>query len=256
MKKGALLLAMMQVLAAFAPAFAEETLSLEAARSLGLANSRSIARLNLTLQSKLLDEKAQTYTLLTSLSLGASASITLWNQEGIQIPRIEEHFSAGLSFGVSQKLYDGGKYPVLKAINAITREITRREALAEYFAVLDAVDTAYYGVLEAAAAYNAADAALETALLSLSLAELRFESGMIRSGEYLQALAEKEAKETSRNQARGALALSTLKLRSLTGLKDIPALEGVNFAPYEELLQRLGNLSPEAFEGIYRTEPA
>jgi outer membrane protein TolC len=256
MKKGALLLAMMQVLAAFAPAFApafaEETLSLEAARSLGLANSRSLARLNLTLQSKLLDEKAQTYTLLPSLSLGASASITLWNQEGIQIPRIEEHFSAGLSFGVSQKLYDGGKYPVLKAINAITREITRREALAEYFAVLDAVDTAYYGVLEAAAAYNAADAALETALLSLSLAELRFESGMIRSGEYLQALAEKEAKETSRNQARGALALSTLKLRSLTGLKDIPALEGVNFAAYEELLQRLGNLSPEAFEGIYR----
>ncbi|MDR1956916.1 MAG: TolC family protein [Treponema sp.] len=231
---------------------AEETLTLEAARGLGLANSRSLAQFNLTLQSNLLDEKAQTYTMLPSLSLGASASITLWNQEGIQLPRIEEHFSGGANFGISQKLYDGGKYPVLKAINAITTDITRKEARSEYFAVLDAVDTAYYGVLEASAAYNAAEAALETAVLSLSFAELRFESGMIRSGEYLQALAEKEAKEASRNQARGAVALSILKLRNLTGLKEIPALEGVDFAAYEELLRRLGDLSPEAFDGVYR----
>jgi outer membrane protein TolC len=242
------MMAMMQVLAVFA----EETLSLEAARSFGLANSRSLAKFNLTLQSTVLEGKAQTYTLLPSLSLGASASISLWNQEGILLPRIEENFNGGLSFGISQKLYDGGKYPVLKAINAITQEITRKEALAEYFAVLDAVDGAYYSVLEAAAAYEATKSALETAALGLSLAEIRFESGMIRSGEYLQALAEKEAKETSCNQAKGVLALSTLKLRSLTGLKEIPSLEGVNFAAYEGLLERLGNLSPAAFEGIYQ----
>ncbi|MDR2633921.1 MAG: TolC family protein [Treponema sp.] len=248
MRKQAVLLVMMQVCAVFA----EESLSLEAARGLGLANSRSLAQLSLSLQGVLLEGKAQTYTLLPSLSLGASASVNLWNEEGLLLPGIAENFSGALSIGVSQKLYDGGKAPVLKAINAITQEITRKEALAEYFAVLDAVDGAYYSVLEAAAALNAAEAALETAALGLSLGEIRFESGMIRSGEYLQALAEKEAKETSLHQARGALALSSLKLQSLLGLRELPPLEGLDFAAYEGLLERLGNLSQAGFEELYR----
>ncbi|MDR3333763.1 MAG: TolC family protein [Treponema sp.] len=223
-------------------------ISLEQVRTLVLANSRSLAKYNLMIKSSLLDEKSQTYTNLPSLSLGVSASMNLWGQQILL-----DSLSTGANFSVSQKLWDGGKNTVLKAINAISTEITRQDALAEYYTVLDAADAAYYGVLEAAAALDAAKAALETAALSLSIAEARLESGMIRYGDYLQALSDKAAKETTWNQARRDLTLNIAKLRSLTGLRELPGLEALDFAAYEEPLQKLAALSEQAIDALYWT---
>ncbi|MDR3343320.1 MAG: TolC family protein [Treponema sp.] len=217
-----------------------ENLTLEQVRSLALANSRSLAKYNLAIKSSILDEKSQTYTNLPSLSLGASASMNLWGERSLQ-----DSLSAGASFSVSQKLWDGGKNRVLKSINAITTEITRKDALAEYYTVLDGADTAYYGALEATTSLEAANAALEAAALGLAIAEARLESGMISYGDYLQALADKEARETGRNQARRDVTLSIAKLKNLTRLQKIPPLAEVNFDDYEELIQKLATL-PEA----------
>ncbi|MDL2229645.1 TolC family protein, partial [Treponema sp. OttesenSCG-928-L16] len=149
---------------------------------------------------------------------------------------------------LSQTLWNSGKNSVLKAINKISTEITRKEALAEYFSVLDAADSAYYGVLKAQAAMDAADHSLEAAALSLSMAEVRLEGGIINYGDYLQAVAEHESKKTSRNQAKRDLALSWAQFRADTGITGADALEAVDFGSYESLIQGLSVFPDENFD--------
>ena len=216
------------------------SLDLETVRNLALANSRSLARYNLAVESAHLDEKLQKYSVLPSLSLGASASANILGEVSLK-----DSLSTGASFSLNQQLYNGGKNGLLKSINRMAAGIARQEALAEYFAVLDAVDAAYYGALEAGAALDASDAALEAAVLALATAEIRLESGMIEYGDYLQALAEKEAKETARNQARRDRTLGLVTLKNLTGLADLSPLEELGFEAWEEIIQKLAGLSEE-----------
>jgi outer membrane protein TolC len=233
--KTAVLLVM--VILAQAPAFG---LDLETARTLALANSRSLARYNLAVESAQLDEKIRQYGTLPSLSLGASASANIPGEVSLR-----DSFSAGASFGVTQQIYNGGRNAILKSINGMAAGIARQEALEEYFAVLDAADAAYYGVLGAAAALEASEAALEAAVFALSMAEIRLESGMIGYGDYLQALAEKESRETARNQARRDVTISKITLKNLTGLAELPEPEELDFEAWEEIIQKLAGLSEE-----------
>jgi outer membrane protein TolC len=225
---------------------AAEGMGLEELRDLALGHSRSLARFNLAVESSLLEEKSRQLGSLPSLSLGAQGSMNLWGETSMA-----DSLAAGASFGVSQTLWKGGKNSVLKAINAISLEITRQEALAEYYAVLAGADAAYYGVLEAEASLEAAEIALEAADLAFSMAELRLENGMISRGDYLQALAEREAKATSRNQARRDLTLAEARLKNLTGLGTIPPLAPVDFAAYDGAIQRLAALSEPEIDGLY-----
>ncbi len=122
----------------------------------------------------------------------------------------------------------------------------RKDALAEYFNVLDSIDNAYYAVLEASAALEAEEASLEAAVLGLSIAEIRQQSGMISAGDYLKALADRETRENSRNQARRSLALNMSKLKTLLGFAETDEtieLEQVDFNIYEETLNHLSNIS-------------
>lgn len=228
------------------------TLSLEEARSLALDASRSLAKYNLSVRSSTITEKTQFHSYLPSLSLDASASANLWGAG--ETPQAGESFRASASFGVSENLplWDGGKNAILRQINALGTESARQDALAGYYAALDASDAAYYGVLEAAANLEAAENALETAALSLSIAEVRRESGMISDAEHLQALAEKESKENARNQARQTLTLSRLKLKNLLGFAgELPELEDVDFSKHEPLIAALSGLDDSGTERVF-----
>ena len=229
-----------------------ETISLEEVKVFALANSRSLARYNLAIRSSELDERSRVYSNLPSLSLGASASMSLWNA-GNAAP-LENPFDtlgAGASFSVSQRIFEGGKSLVQKAINAIASESARKDAQAEYFNVLDSAENAYYAVLEALATLEAEESALATSGASLAIAEIRLANGMINSGDYLKALAEKETRENTRNQARRNLALSITKLKSLTGLSQLPDLEEIDFSRYEDLILYLGNISDREADSLY-----
>ena len=240
------------MLAAQGMAFAQgEPLSLERARELALLNSRSLARYNLAIQSSLLNEKTQRYQDLPSFSLGASASTSLWTKDGVPQDLMKNTFSAGASFGVSQRLWNGGKNSVLKAINSLGTEISRQDALAEYHAVLNSADTCYYAVLEAAAALEASESSLETASLSLTMAEIRRQSGMINDAAYLQALAEKAGRETARNQSRRDLAVAGLRLKDLLGLDETPALQAVDFDSREGLILLLSNSDDRGIDNLF-----
>jgi outer membrane protein len=219
-----------------------EQITIDDVRALALANSPSLARFQLAVDTARLDEKTRVYSNLPSPSLGVSASGQLWGGD----TSLQDSMRTGASFSVSQKLFDGGKSIYLKAINAINTEVTRQEALTAYFTVLDTADSAYYELLKAAAALETKAAALETAVLALSMSELRLQSGMISRGDYLKAMAEQGQAETAWNRAVRDLTVSKASLKNITGLGEIPEPAAIDFKVYEDTIRLLSVLSEDS----------
>jgi outer membrane protein TolC len=226
-----------------------QVLTLDQARTLALTNSRSLARYELSIRSSILDERNQLYSMLPSVSAEYNASISYMKDWEFLNP--VDTFNAGATLSITQVIFQGGKSFIQKATSAIATESVRRDVLAEYFSVLDSVDNAYYAALEAAATLEAEESTLESAILSLSIAEIRQSSGMINQGDYLKALADLEARENSRNQARRNLSLSMAKLRSITGLSQTVELEQIDFSVYENVLLRLAAISDEETDALF-----
>ena len=216
-----------------------ETLTIEQIRLLALSNSRVLSKYNLNIESYILNEKAQNYRNLPSFSLGGSAGGTLWGGD----TNIPERYDAGANISLSQKIWDGGRNSVMNSINKLSTDIARKEALQEYFRVLDAADAAYYGVLEAKTALDAAAAMLEVSQIGLEIAQIRHESGVISVGDYLRAVAENESQRTNQNLARRDLLLSMARLRSITGFRGTPMLQEIDFENYETIIQKLSELT-------------
>jgi outer membrane protein TolC len=226
-----------------------QTLNLERARELALANSRSLAKCELALRSSILDERNQLYDMLPSVSAGYSASIDYLREWNFVNP--VDTFTAEATFSVTQIVFQGGKSFIKKAISAIATESVRKSALAEDFNVLDAADNAYYAALEAYATLEAEEFSLQAAVLALSIAQIRRESGMINQGEYLKALADSEDCENSRNQARRNLTFNIAKLKALIGVNGHFELEQIDFSAYEEVLTRLSGISDEQADALF-----
>ena len=227
-----------------------QSINLEEARNLALANSRSLAKYTMAIRGSILDERNQLYSMLPSLSAGYSASMGYLDKDWNFVNPIDT-FSTGFTFSITQIIFEGGKSFVQKAIRSIATESVRKDALAEYFNVIDAVDSAYYAVLEAASNLEAAESSLQTADLTFSIAEIRYTSGIINQGDYLKALSDRETRENSRNQARRNLALSVAKFNALTGLKETVVLEQIDFGVYEGLIQHLAGISDEDADALY-----
>jgi outer membrane protein TolC len=197
-----------------------------------------------------LDERSQLYSMLPSVSAGYSASMNYMNRDWEFVNPVDT-LTSGVDIAITQKIFEGGKSFIQKALGAIATESVRREALAEYFNVLDAADRAYYAALEAAATLEAEEASLQTALAGLAIAEIRQASGMINRGDFLKALADKEERENARDQARRSLSLNRMKLKVLTGIDTTVELEQVNFDSYENLIRSLAGISDEEADALY-----
>ena len=226
-----------------------QTINLEQARALALANSRSLAKYELSIRSSVLDEKSQLFSMLPSVSADYNASMNYFRDWEFINPI--DTFNTGLTFSVTQIIFQGGKSFLQKSINAIATESVRKDALAEYFRVLDELDSAYYDVLEAAATLEAEEASLQTTSYGFSVAEIRLENGMINYGDFLKALADKEARENSRNQARRNYNLNIAKLKNLTGVTGAVKVEQIDFSAYENVLQRLAAISDDEADALY-----
>ena len=227
-----------------------QTLCLEQARVLALAHSRSLARYNMAIRNAVLDERNQLFSMLPSLSADYSLTMNYLDRDWGFVNPIDT-FNAGATFSITQIIFQGGRNFIQRAISQIATENVSIEASAEYFNVLDAVDNAYYAVLEAAANLQAAESSLQTAELSLSMAEIRRSGGMISQGEYLRALADKEARESSRNQARRSLTLAMSRLNALTGLSGTAELAEVDFEAYEQVIRHLAGISDEQADALF-----
>ena len=227
-----------------------QTVNLEQARTLALANSRSLARYELAIRSSVLDERNQLYSMLPTVSAEYRASMN-YLRGGMEFVSPADTFTMGMAFSITQIIFQGGKSFIQKAISSIATESVRKDALAEYFNVLDSVDNAYYAVLEASAALEAEESSLQAAVLGLSIAEVRQAGGMINQGDYLKALADMETRTNSRNQARRNLALSLTRFRSLTGITETVEFEQIDFSAYENVLAFLSAISDEEADALF-----
>jgi len=228
-----------------------QTINLEQARELGLANSRSLKKYEMAIRSSVLDERNQLYSMLPQVSADYRASSYYLRDWNFVSPA--DTFTTGASFSITQIIFQGGKSFVQKAISAIATESVRKDAQAEYFNVLDAIDSAYFAVLEAGAALKAEELSLKAAELGLTIAQVRRESGMINQGDYLKALADKESRENSYNQARRNLSLNMTRFKNLTGIKETPELEQIDFSSYEDIISHLSGISDEGAESLFET---
>ncbi|MCL2294291.1 MAG: TolC family protein [Spirochaetes bacterium] len=220
--------------------------NLDQIRALALSNSRVLSRLNLSIDSSILNERATRYENLPSLSVGASVDGNLWGGD----THITDNYDARATVTLSQQIWDGGRNSVLSSINRLSTEIARKEALQEFFNVLASADAAYYGVLEAQAALAAANSLLEVSKLGLAIAEIRREGGFISIGDYLQAVAENEAKKAEHSLARRDLALSLARLKAITGLREIGGLEAINFEIFEPAIHKLSQLTDNEIDNV------
>lgn len=227
-----------------AGAFAEEALSLEKSRQAALANSKTLQKYLLAVDTSVLAEKSDSYDKLPSVSASAGAS---W---AYAASGTSSGLSGSLGLSVSQLVYDGGKTSLLAAIDAISTKIARQEARGEYLGVLEAADEAFYAALEAQASLEAAKADLDAYAEHLRLAKAKLEAGMITKYECLQTEAEAAAKETAYIQAQGALSSARSVLGSLTGISGGYALEDVDFSAYENLIKRASAYSGDTTSSL------
>ena len=219
-----------------------QSINLEQVRTLALLNSQSLERSNLSVMNSLLNERNHFFSMIPRLSASYRASIDFlgddWN-----IVNPLDNYSLSASLTISQTIFDGGRNFIQRDILALNTESARLSALAEYFNVLDSADNAYYAVLEAMAALESEESSMQTSIFSLSMAEIRLESGMINRGDYLRAQADVESRQNSLNQARRNLNLAITRFLSITGLPEFFPLEAIDLSQYEDLISYLGSIS-------------
>jgi outer membrane protein len=222
---------------AAASARAEDSLTREEVRSLAISHSKTLQRKLLSVDSALLTEKIQTYSLWPSISANASA--------GASYPAssLTGALRASVGITVAQAIYSGGKFSILSAIDSLGTRIAREEAHSEYFNILQEADNAFSTMIEAESSVDAARSDLEAARTHQGLAEAKLEAGIITRSAYLKTELETAAAETSLTQAQGKLSVALAKLASLTGLALPLELESAEAASLADIMQRFAGFS-------------
>jgi len=226
-----------------APLAAEDGLTLGQARTLALAQSKTLQKALAAVDAAKIDERLQAFTLLPSLSASASGKV------GVPWTSLTDSLSASVGVSVTQTVFDGGAY-VLTAIDTLSTSIAQAAARAEYFTVLDASDTAYYAAAKAAASVDSAQSDLDSALAAENLAKAKKDAGMISSVAYMEQEATVASKQASLVSAQGTLSVATRTLASLTGLSMPLTLAPMDTASSDALMKRVAALSDAQTESF------
>lgn len=225
--------------------YASDTLTLAKASELALARSKTLQQALLSVDSSLLAEKAQSFETLPQASLSLGGGLSYPPSSGATVA---DSASVSVSLSLSQTIYDGGKNAVLAAIDKLGTKSAREEARATYLDVIQSTEKAYYAVLEAQAGMEAAESDLVAFKAHQSLAQAKFDAGMVIKAAVLEAQAETAAKETSLSQAGKTLAVAKAKLKSIIGVTSLP--QAVDFSAYATLMTTLMGLGDQATDSM------
>ena len=229
--------------------YAQRVIDIEEARILGLASSQTLADAQTSIRTALLNEKTHFYSMIPQVSAGYRASINFLEDTRFVNPI--DTFNAGISLSVTQTIFNGGNSFATKSMREIATETARVNASRDYFSVLSSIDEAYYAVLRAQAALESSESLLEASNLALSIAQVRFNNGMLNQIDYLTAQAVTESRENTRNQSRRTLSLRLIELRDLIGVQEAISLEPVSFDKYDEALRRLAVISTVETDALF-----
>ena len=232
-----------------------QAIDLEEARFLALSNSKSLLDYDTSIRDSILSERSQLYSMLPQVSANYNIGMSF-----LEFSQADQKFdflnpfdtiTARVNLSVTQTVFQGGRSFVQRAVSSINTERIRNNAMAEYFNVLDSVDKAYYDVLRAAASLEAAQSSLQAIDLALSIAEVRFNNGMLSLIDYLQAHQNKLTREDDRNKAQRDLAAQKTTFGNLTGITGTFNLEPVSFSAYENVILRLAGISNEDADALF-----
>jgi len=225
--------------------YASDILTLAKASELALARSKTLQQALLSVDSSLIAEKAQGYETLPQASLSLGGGLSYPTSSGATVA---DSTSLSASLSLSQTIYDGGKNAVLAAIDKLATKSAREEARAAYLDVIESTEKAYYAVLEAQAGMEAAESDLVAAKAHQSIAQAKFDAGMVIKAAVIEAQAETAAKETSLSQATKTLAVAKAKLKSITGVGAQP--QAVDFLAYGTLMTTLMTQGDQATDSM------
>lgn len=225
------------------PFAAGEPLTLSEARTLGLAQSKSLQEALSSVEAAKLEEKLQSYALLPSITASVAGTASLPSATtGSSL-----NASAGLS--IKQTLFDGS-YSILAAIDALSTSIARTTARGAYFTVLSSIDTAYYAAAKASASVDAAQSDLASAKASAAVAQAKREAGMLSPVDLMKQQATVASNEAALVAARGTLKVAMRTLASLTGLTPPITIVPVDAASSDSLMKRIAGLSDSEAAGF------
>lgn len=225
-----------------------DPLSLEAARKLALENSRTLASYGLAVKSSENGELLQTYEFLPSLSLSSSVKGAVPTSSADK--SLSNSATAGLSVTATQTVFNGGKNTIQLAIDRIATSSARETARAEYYSVLGSVDSAWFSLLKAKASEDAANAAIDSAELSLSISQAKLDAGALSMADYLQSEANAEAQRLKLSQAKRDVSIYLAKVESLTGRTGIDP-EAVDFSAWDAVITKLSSYSNSDIETFF-----
>ncbi|HOX48322.1 MAG TPA: TolC family protein [Spirochaetia bacterium] len=220
-------------------ASASAPLGLEEAKSLALARSAAVRQALLAVDEAVLAERLESYSFLPSLSVDAGGKYAYGSSASGAV-------AASAGVGIAQPLYDGGRSALRKAIDAAATGMARESVRSAVSSLEAEVESAYFGVLEAEAALEAAKSDLESSSLHLGLATAKYEASALSRPDLLEVESEAATAEAAFVKARREVSLSRAALASLTGLPSGTALAGVDAARYDQAARGLALASDEA----------
>jgi hypothetical protein len=227
--------------------FAEE-LTLEDIRRASVLSSAALKKLEISKQNQALVRMASYFKYLPSLSARASATYPFFEGTAASA-KFQNKLDAGTQLSLAETagitLFDAGKSRIERSNLALDESSLSARTTAQLFAVIEDADNRYFSYLEAAAAVWAAEMQLEISDLALETAEIRRSSGILSQSDYFLALSDKSAADSSLVTALTGLSLAKSRLEHGTGISNIESLSPVNFANYEELLNRVAQWTME-----------
>ena len=220
-----------------------DPLSLEAARKLALENSKTLENCTLSVKSSENGELLQNYEFFPALSLSSSAKTSASPASGTaSATTFSDTATAGVSVTATQTVFNGGKNSIQLAIDRLSTSGARETARTEYYSVLGSIDSAWFSLLKAKASEDAANAAIDSAELNLSISTIKHDAGSLSMADYLQSEANAEAQRLKLSQAKRDVSIYLAKVESLTGKTDIDP-EAVDFSVWDALITKLSSYS-------------
>jgi outer membrane protein TolC len=238
MKKLKALCALSVLLCGFVlPLAAQNTVSLEMAREKGLEKSAAVKKYSRALENAVLVRQAQVYAGLPSFAATGSAAYDT-----------DTSVSAGVS--ATATVFDGGKNGALVKKYDYAVQSAQENLKAGRIAVIDAVDTAFFAVLEKSASYEAARDDLAAAQQRLEIAQIKTASGVLSRADLLETESEIASYQSALDTARTAYASAKIKLTSVTGIAGAAELQSVLLDRYAVVLQKLGTADDQAVAAV------
>jgi len=199
---------------------AEETLTLEEARSLAEANSPTLQSASLEMDAAELEKAALKYDWYPRVSLSGRIGVS-----GAESELLSSEVNSSVRISLSQQIWDGGKSALQRKLSGVGVEIAASDWESTLLDVRCQCDQYFFAYLEAADQEAAAEADLAAAEARLAEIEGKLEAGMISRASYLEARADAAGKETALLQKQRNTFSARAELASYLGLDELPETE-------------------------------